>query len=43
VEHALRAYLDTQGLQEIALRLDPAPPERGGRSGKLRRVLRSSP
>jgi phenylacetate-coenzyme A ligase PaaK-like adenylate-forming protein len=39
VRHALRAYLDAQGLAGVALRLDSRPPERSAASGKLRRVI----
>jgi phenylacetate-coenzyme A ligase PaaK-like adenylate-forming protein len=39
VERALQTYLAAQGLPGVALRLDPAPLQRVGRSGKLRRVV----
>lgn len=39
VERALRAYLDAQGLPAVALRFEPGPLDRSGRSGKLRRVV----
>lgn len=39
VARALRNYLDAQGLPEVAVRRDRAPPERRARSGKLRRVV----
>jgi phenylacetate-coenzyme A ligase PaaK-like adenylate-forming protein len=37
---ALRAYLDANGLQGVAIVDDPSEPVRDPRSGKLRRVLR---
>jgi phenylacetate-coenzyme A ligase PaaK-like adenylate-forming protein len=39
VARALRGYLRTQGLENVTIRRDPAPPQRSARSGKLRRVL----
>jgi phenylacetate-CoA ligase len=38
---ALRRYLDRQGLCDVAIVDDPAPPRREPISGKLRRVLRA--
>ena len=43
VERALRAWLDTQGLPAVTLRLGTGPFERSGRSGKLRRVIAARP
>jgi phenylacetate-coenzyme A ligase PaaK-like adenylate-forming protein len=43
VEYALRAYLDAQGLPEVALHFEPGPLLRRGRSGKLRRVAAARP
>jgi len=37
---ALRAFLDSQGLQGTHIELDEAPPQRDGAGGKLRRILR---
>jgi len=36
---ALRSYLETQGLPNVRLRLDPAPPQPDAPSGKLRQVV----
>lgn len=43
VESALRAWLDAQGLPAVALRFQPGPLERNGRSGKLRRAVAAAP
>jgi hypothetical protein len=43
VERALRAYLDAQGLPAVALRFEPGPLRRAGKSGKVRRVVAARP
>lgn len=43
VEHALRAYLDAQGLPAVALHFEPGPLLRSKASGKLRRVVAAAP
>lgn len=37
---ALAAYLKSQGVEGVRLRLEPQPPHRDARSGKLRQVIR---
>jgi hypothetical protein len=36
---ALRSYLEAQGLPNVRLRFDPAPPQPDAPSGKLRQVV----
>ena len=43
VEHALRAFLNTQGLPAVMLHFEPGPLERSEASGKLRRVVATRP
>jgi hypothetical protein len=40
---ALRSYLQTQGLPNVRLRFDPAPPQPDAPSGKLRKVVCAMP
>ncbi len=39
-QSALRAFLDSQGLQSVRIDLAPTQPQRDGAGGKLRRILR---